>query len=309
MRLPFAIAALLLTTAPALPQQQGGFTVTETGRRFASLQDAVSAIGEGRGTIRVAPGRYGDCAVQEAGDIAYTAEVPGKAIFDQAICEGKATLVLRGRSAKVDGIVFTRTLVEDGNGAGIRLETGDLAVSNAMFLDGQCGILTASFPQGRITIDRSTFAGLGNDPTGNGAHAVYVGAYGSVRVTRSRFERGTGGHYLKVRAPVVEILDNSFDDSKGRNTNYSIDLSNGASGRIAGNSFEQGPNKDNYGTMIAVAPEGRKHDSSGLVIEGNKAWLSPAFRESTTFVGNWSRDPVTVRNNDLADRIAPLARR
>jgi len=129
MRLPFAIAALLLTTAPALPQQQGGFTVTETGRRFASLQDAVSAIGEGRGTIRVAPGRYGDCAVQEAGDIAYTAEVPGKAIFDQAICEGKATLVLRGRSAKVDGIVFTRTLVEDGNGAGIRLETGDLAAT------------------------------------------------------------------------------------------------------------------------------------------------------------------------------------
>lgn len=309
MRLPLVLTALLLTTAPALPQQSGAFTLIESGRRFASLQDAVSAIGEGRGTIRIAPGRYDECAVQEAGDISYTAEVPGKALFDQAICEGKATLVLRGRSAKVDGIVFMRTLVEDGNGAGIRLETGDLAVTNSMFIDGQCGILTAAYPQGRITVDRSTFAGLGKDPTGNGAHAIYIGAYGSARVTRSRFERGTGGHYLKVRAPVVEILDNSFDDSKGRNTNYSIDLSNGASGRIAGNSFEQGPNKDNYGTMIAVAAEGRKHDSSGLVVEANKAWLSPAFKESTTFVGNWSRDPVTVRDNDLADRIAPLARR
>ena len=309
MRLPLAIAALLLSTAPAIPQPAGPFTVTETGRRFASLQDAVSAIGAGRGTISIAPGRYGDCAVQEGGDIAYVAQVPGKAVFDQAICEGKATLVLRGRSARVDGIVFMRTLVEDGNGAGIRLETGDLSVSNAMFIDGQCGILTASFPAGRITIDRSTFAGLGKDPTGNGAHAIYVGDYGALKVTRSRFERGTGGHYLKVRAPRVEILDNSFDDSKGRNTNYSIDLSNGASGRIAGNSFEQGPNKDNYGTMIAVAPEGRKHDSSALVIERNKAWLSPAFAHRTTFVGNWSRDPITVRDNDLADRIAEQARR
>lgn len=310
MRLAIAAAALLATAAPALPQARSGpFTVQETGRAYASLQDAVSAIGEGRGTIRIAPGRYGECAVQEAGEIAFVAEVPGKAIFDRAICEGKATLVLRGRGAKVDGIVFMRTLVEDGNGAGIRLETGDLHVTNAMFVDGQCGILTASFPQGRITIERSTFAGLGKDPTGNGAHALYIGDYGSLRIVQSRFERGTGGHYVKVRAPRVEILDSSFDDSQGRNTNYSIDLSNGASGRIAGNSFEQGPNKDNYGTMIAVAPEGAKHSSAGLVIEGNKAWLSPGFKDRTTFVGNWSRDAVTVRGNELADRIAPIARR
>src|SRR5690606_23941870 len=119
MRLPVALAALLATTAPALPQSQGPFTVTETGQRFATLQQAVSAIGEGRGTIRIAPGRYRDCAVQEAGEVAYTAEVPGQAVFDQAICEDKATLVLRGRSARVDGIVFTRLLVPDGNGAGI----------------------------------------------------------------------------------------------------------------------------------------------------------------------------------------------
>lgn len=309
MRLAVISAALLATTAPASPQGRAPFTVQETGQSFASLQEAVSAIGDGRGTIRIAPGRYGECAVQEAGEVAFVADVPGKAVFDRAICEGKATLVLRGRGAKVDGIVFMRTLVEDGNGAGIRLETGNLHVANAMFIDGQCGILTASFPQGRITIERSTFAGLGKDPTGNGAHALYIGDYGSLRIVQSRFERGTGGHYVKSRAPRIEILDSSFDDSQGRNTNYSIDLSNGASGRIAGNAFEQGPNKDNYATMIAVAPEGAKHSSAGLVIEGNKAWLSPAFKERTTFVGNWSRDAVTVRGNELAEGITPLARR
>lgn len=310
MRLFTLAAALLATTAPALPQgRDAPFTIEETGQSFGSLQEAVTAIGERRGTIRIAPGRYGECAVQEAGDITYVAQVPGKAVFDRAICEGKATLVLRGRAAKVDGIVFMRTLVEDGNGAGIRLETGNLFVTNAMFIDGQCGILTASDPRGSITVERSTFAGLGKDPTGAGAHAIYVGNYGSLKVVESRFERGTGGHYVKVRAPRVEILNSSFDDSLGRNTNYAIDLSNGASGRIAGNAFEQGPAKDNYGTIIAVAPEGPKHSSAGLVIEGNKAWLSPGFKESTTFVGNWSRDAVTVRNNDLTDRIAVIARR
>jgi hypothetical protein len=310
MRLLALAAALLTTTTPALPQgQDGPFMIEETGQSFASLQEAVTAIGERRGTIRIAPGRYGDCAVQEAGEISYVSLVPGKAVFDRAICEGKATLVLRGRGAKVDGIVFMRTLVEDGNGAGIRLETGNLHVTNAMFVDGQCGILTASDPRGSIIVERSTFAGLGKDPTGNGAHAIYVGNYGSLKVVESRFERGTGGHYVKVRAPRVEILNSSFDDSLGRNTNYAIDLSNGASGRIAGNAFEQGPAKDNYGTIIAVAPEGVKHSSAGLVIEDNKAWLSPGFTESTTFVGNWSRDAVTVRDNDLADRIAVIARR
>jgi hypothetical protein len=309
MRLPLLIVALLATTAPALPQGQGPFTVQESGQRFGSLQAAVDAIGEGRGTIRIAPGRYGECAVQEKGEVAFVSEVPGKAVFDRAICEGKATLVLRGRGAKVDGIVFMRTLVDDGNGAGIRLETGNLHVTNAMFIDGQCGILTAEDPNGTITVERSTFAGLGKDPTGNGAHAIYIGHYGTLRVFRSRFERGTGGHYVKVRAPNVEIIDNSFDDSKGMHTNYAIDLSNGASGRIAGNAFEQGPNKDNYSTMISVAPEGVKHSSAGLVVEGNKAWLSPGFDKTTTFVGNWSDDAATVRNNDLAEGIKPLASR
>lgn len=309
MRLPLALAALLLTTAPALPQEGGGFTVQESGRRFGSLQDAVNAIGGGRGTIVIAPGTYGDCAVQEAGDISFTAQVPGKAVFDRAVCEDKATLVLRGRSAKVDGIVFTRVIVADGNGAGIRLETGDLAVTNSMFLDNQSGILSADDPRGRLTIDKSTFSGLGKDPTGNGAHGIYIGNYGSVKVTRSRFERGTGGHYVKIRAPIVEIIDNSFDDSKGTHTNYAIDLSNGASGRIAGNAFEIGPNKDNYGTIIAVAPEGAEHSSANLVVEGNRAWLSPRFENRTTLVGNWSRDTVTVRGNELADRIAEQARR
>lgn len=304
----FTLALVVLAaaaTGPLQAQSSAPFSVAETGEAYASLQEAVEAIGRGSGTIRIAPGRYGECAVQEAGRVAFVAEERGTAIFDGGACEGKATLVLRGRAALVDGLVFTRVRVPDENGAGIRLEEGDLDVSYTLFSEGQNGILTANGPRGAISIDHSTFSGLGE---GDGVHSLYVGHYGSLRVTNCRFERGAGGHYLKNRAPRVEVLNNSFDDSRGRRTNYLIDLSNGAVGRIAGNVLLHGTGKENYGTMISVAPEGTENSSAGLVIEDNDATVAPGFRWSTAFVRDWSGERLVIRNNRLGPRIAPFAR-
>jgi hypothetical protein len=294
---------------PLHAQASAPFLVAETGRYFASLEQAVAAVGSGTGTIRIAPGRYGDCAVQEAGRIAFVAEERGTAVFDGGACEDKATLVLRGRSARVDGLVFVDVRVPDGNGAGIRLEQGDLEVAYTRFADGQCGILTTNGQQGSISIDHSTFSGLGKDPDGNGAHSLYVGDYGRLRVTNSRFERGTGGHYLKSRAARIEVLNSSFDDSQGRRTNYLIDLSNGAVGRIAGNVFVNGLGKENHGTMVTVAPEGAENRSAGLVIENNDVSVVPGFKWHTAFVGDWSGEALLVRGNRVAEGIALLERR
>ncbi|GAA4818230.1 hypothetical protein GCM10023232_13530 [Sphingosinicella ginsenosidimutans] len=297
---------LLALSAPAGAQGTGPFTVVETGRSFSELQAAVAAIGDGSGTIRIAPGRYAQCAVQEAGQIAFVAAEPGSAIFEGTTCEGKAALVLRGRGARVEGLVFRNLRVPDGNGAGIRIEQGDLDVSETMFMNGQCGILSANDPRGTIRIDHSTFAGLGRHPDGNGAHSLYVGGYGALIVTNSRFERGTGGHYVKSRAARIEVTDSSFDDSQGRDTNYMIDLPNGATGRIAGNAFVQGTGKENYGTLIAVAAEGAERPSAGLVIENNVATLAPGFEWRTSFVGEWVNDPLVLRGNRLASGISEL---
>jgi hypothetical protein len=87
-----------------------------------------------------------------------------------------------------------------------------------------------------------------------------------------------------------------------------IDLPYGAVGRISGNLFVSGRQKDNYGTMIAVAAEDRLHSSAGLVIERNRAWLAPGFRWRTSFVGNWSGDKPAIRDNDLAPGISELQR-
>jgi hypothetical protein len=307
-----ASLALLLTAAaaPLLAQGQAPYTVVESGRRFARLQEAVDSIGDGMGTIRVAAGTWGDCAVQTAGDVLYTAAEPGKAAFAGTACEGKAALVLRGRSARVEGLVFANIAVGDGNGAGIRLEKGNLAVAQAWFRDSQQGILTAGDPAGTITVDKSTFTRLGTcEYSGGCAHGLYIGDYGALTVTRSRFEQGRGGHYVKSRAARVAVLDNSFDDSAGQGTNYMIDLPNGATGRIAGNWMVQGRNKENYSAFIAVAAEGKWHPSDGLVIEGNDARFVPGLSRRSVFVADWSGDPLRIGENALGTGLVKFEKR
>ena len=283
-----AAALVLLPAMPGSAQSDAPYTVVETGKTYLRLQDAVSAIGNGAGTIRLGSYRFADCAVQEGGDILYTAAVPGQAVFDGTVCEDKAALVLRGRRARIEGVVFANMKSGDGNGAGIRLEQGDLDISQSWFRDSQEGILTANGQRGAITIDKSTFTRLGTcEFSGGCAHSIYVGDYGSLTVTRSRFEKGAGGHYLKSRAPRIDVRDSSFDDSAGTGTNYMIDLPDGATGRIVGNWFVQGKDKENRTAIIAVAAEGRVNTSAGLLIQGNNARMAPGVDFPTGFVVDW----------------------
>src|SRR3546814_2328901 len=117
------------------------FTVAESGRSYATLGDAIRAIGNGRGTVLVAPGSYAQCAVQQGGDVTIRAQKPGTAILGGVACEQKAALVLRGRSSTIDGLIFQNLRVPDGNGAGIRLESGNLTVANSLFRNSEEGIL------------------------------------------------------------------------------------------------------------------------------------------------------------------------
>lgn len=283
----------------ALAQPAGGFRVEETGKTFYRLDDAVKSIGDRSGTIIVSPGRYSDCAVFAGGTLTLRAATPSTAIFEGGACEGKGTLVLRGASATVDGIVFRSIRVPDRNGSGIRLEKGDLTVMRSTFLDSEQGILTNEDANASVSIERSTFSGLGGCPDGMCSHSIYIGQSASLTVSRTRFERGTGGHYLKSRAARVSITDSSFDDSNGRETNYTIDLPNGATGLISRNVIVVGKNKENHSAIIAVAAEARANPSAGLTVEGNDASIAPGAGFGTTFVADWSHEPLKIGANKL----------
>nr|WP_315458548.1 right-handed parallel beta-helix repeat-containing protein [uncultured Sphingorhabdus sp.] len=306
--------SLILVTAlcavGASAQNAAPFRNAETGRGFTSLQAALDNIGDGEGTVIIAPGTYRQCAIQQAGIVSFRASVPGQTVFDGATCEGKAALVLRGTAASIDGIIFQNMRVPDANGAGIRLEKGDLNVTRAIFRNSEQGILTAEDRTGRITIDQSTFSGLGRCDRGlSCAHSIYIGGYGSLTVTNSRFERGNGGHYVKSRAAKVDIRDNAFDDTRGRETNYMIDLPNGAIGSITGNIFVQGQSKENHSAFITVAPEGRQQTSVGLSINANEASIAPGVDRETVFLADWSGDRIALGGNRLGRGLKPFERR
>ncbi|WP_430413884.1 right-handed parallel beta-helix repeat-containing protein [Parasphingorhabdus sp.] len=311
-KLPLIIAsfALGITSAATAQNTTAPFTIQQTGEGFYKLADAVEAIAENNATIIIAPGTYGDCAIQKAGRITYKSAIPGRAILDGGICEGKASLVLRGKAEYIDGIIFQNQRVPDGNGAGIRIERGDLYITNAMFRNAEQAILSADDPSAEIVIDRSTFQRLGRCDRGlSCAHSVYIGDFGSLKVTNSRFEKGSGGHYVKSRAARATITNNSFDDTQGRTTNYMIDLPAGATGVISGNVFVQGQDKENYSAFIAVAAEGGGNSSSGLNIHSNKASLAPGVDRNTWFVADWSSDQLRIANNSLGRGLSRYERR
>lgn len=303
-------AAVPFTIAIAQSGPEAPYTVAETGRSYSRLQDAVNAIGDGQGTIRFASRRFADCAVQGAGSITYIAAEPGRAILDGVACEGKAALVLRGRAARIEGLTFANIRVPDANGAGIRLEHGNLAVVQSWFRDSEQGILTADDPAAAITIDKATFSRLGRCDRGlSCAHSIYIGDYGSLSVTRSRFEEGRGGHYVKSRSGRIAVLNSSFDDAKGSTTNYMIDLPAGATGRIEGNTFVQGRDKENYSAFIAVAAEGKAHSSAGLVVAGNDARFAPGVDRNSVFVADWSGDRLAIGANTLGAGLVRFEKR
>ncbi|WBO23572.1 right-handed parallel beta-helix repeat-containing protein [Sphingomonas abietis] len=314
MLFPFMATALGLTMtlatagqAQQAPQAQPAampFVVQESGKGFYRLDDAVRSVNGGDATIVIAPGTYKDCAKVDQGRVAFRAKVSGSAIFDGGICDGKATLVLSGTDAMVDGLVFQNLKVPDGNGAGIRLQHGNLTVMNSTFRNSEEGILAGDDATGEIHVDRSSFSGLGSCAVASGcAHGLYIGHYGKLYVTRSRFEKGRGGHYLKSRAAWVSITDNSFDDSQGHGTNYTIDLCSGATGTIARNIMSSGPDKENHSGFIVVAAEQRDNPSAGLTIVDNTATLTPGVTYTPTFVIDFSHEPLVINGNMLGHGI------
>ncbi len=304
------VVLTLFCSVTASAQNATPFKNAQTGRSYKSLQAAVDSIGTGQGTIVIAPGTYRQCAVQKSGVIAFRAIIPGQSILDGKICDKKAALVLRGQEARIDGMVFQNMRTPDSNGAGIRLEKGNLTVTRAVFRNSEQGISTLDDKAGEIRIDQSSFSGLGNCGKGMPCtHGIDIGGYRSLTVTKSRFERGNGGDYVKSRASAVTINDNAFDDSRGRNSAYIINLSVGAVGRIARNIFVHSRYGDMRRVFIAVAPDGRTQSSEALSINANEATLAQGDDKMAVFLADWSGDGIALGGNRLGRGIKPFEKR
>jgi len=158
------------------------------GKQFATIAAAVAAAHSGD-TILVDAGTYTNDFPGTINKNLTLTGVGGMAhmVATTAPPNGKAILDVGGSgvSVTIENFEFSGAAVADGNGAGIRYEGGNLTLRGDYFHNNQDGLLSASDPNGSITIDTSEFA---NNGAGDGfTHNLYVNDVGTLTVTNSYF--------------------------------------------------------------------------------------------------------------------------
>ena len=127
----------------------------------------------------------------------------------------------------------------DENGAGIRGEGPDLVVDHVRFINNQNGILSGT-GGGTMTIrdslfDKNGFCGRAC------AHGIYVGSLDLLRVEHTVFRDTKQGHHIKSRALRTEVIDCDIQDGPTGTASYEIEIPNGGSLVVRGNTIEKGP--------------------------------------------------------------------
>lgn len=252
-------------------------------QKYKQPSEAVSAAQSGD-TIQIEPGTYFDCAVIGANHLLIEGIGPNVVLTDKA-CQGKALLVVDGDDVTIRGLTLQRVRVPDLNGAGIRAEGGKLTVENTRFINNQDGILSANDRKITITVSGSQFVDNGRCyANGVCAHALYAGDIGMLRVKNTRFYGNHGGHDIKSRALQTEVLNCHIEDGPDGSSSYLIDIPNGGTAIVIGNTLEKGRKSENWGTAIPIGEEGVTQPTGKLVFKNN------------TFTNDSGHTTVFVRN-------------
>jgi len=235
-----------------------------SGMQYATIKAAVAAAHDGD-TIFVQAGTYvNDFATVNA---KITMQGIGGMVHMVATSPVGKGMITMNQDLTIDHFEFSGAKNSDRNAAGIRIQNGDLTVTNSYFHDNQDGVLGGgTHPNDDIVIDHTEFAHNG---AGDGkSHNLYIAQSHSLTVTNSYLHDAVVGHELKSRAEITTILNNRIADYDGTGS-YDIDLGKGGLAVIRGNYIQQGPNTQNptiinYGGYLYTP-----WDNSQLIIEDN----------------------------------------
>jgi len=221
--------------------------------------------------------------------------VGGRAKIDAAgkYAWGKGIWVVAGNNTVIENIEFSGATVPDRNGAGIRLDGGNLTVRNCFFHDNENGILGGFY--GTVLIEHSEFL---NNGYGDGySHNIYLGGgitQFTMRYSASRSARA--GHLVKSRAASNYILYNRLTEENGTGS-YELDLSNAGLTYVIGNTIQQGETTQNRG-MISYGMEGVSSTSPNLLHIVNNTFVSTRSAGATYVqIGAGVVTPAVIRNN------------
>ena len=266
-----------------------------------ALPSAAAAAAKSGDHIEIAPGQYIDCAVWLADNLVIEGTGSGVVITDKT-CEGKAIFVVRANNTTVRNLTLMRARVPDQNGAGIRLDNGSLVVDGVKFIDNQNGVL-GGVPGTSVIVRNSVFERNGfcaNDC----AHGLYIGAVDVLRVEQSSFSSTRQGHSIKSRAQRTEVLGCDINDGPDGTASYLIDVPNGGTVIVSGNSLVKGPKSENHSAAIAIGAEGVTYPTPEIYIADNNFWNDGNYQ--TTFVWNVTATPAILKGNKLVGSVVPL---
>lgn len=234
------LAAAVLAASPAAGRVIGA----GPGKEFDRPSLAIAAAETGD-TVLIEPGSYYDCATWTANGITLAGRAPGVVLTDTA-CGGKAILVIAGNDTIVRDLTLARARVEDGNGAGIRLEGQSLLVERVQFVNDQVGILAAAGGPGTIRIVECRFENGGV----SGEHpsvALFAGPVALLQVERSVFT-GMKGSQIGSAA-----LQNVLSGNQIATSRLAVSVAGGGL-VMEDNVLELSP--DNEGRQAAVLANG-----------------------------------------------------
>ena len=273
------------------------------GKTYAQPSAAIAAAGVGD-TVAIYPGQYFDCAAVGVRNLTIEGRGdPASVVLTDKTCAGKAILVIDAPNVTVRNLTLTRARVPDGNGAGIRMEGGDLTVDGVHFVNNQNGILTAADPTWSLHVSNSLFDHNGGCRDAC-AHGLYAGAIKLVHVEKSRFIGTKEAHHIKSRAARTEVLNCDIQDGPDGTASYLVEAPNGGSLIVRGSTLEKGPHAGNHTAAIIIGDEGVTQPTPEITVENNTFTNDMSHR--TAFVNNDTATEATLRNNRLHGPVDPL---
>ncbi|MDU0356352.1 hypothetical protein RS130_22865 [Paraglaciecola aquimarina] len=215
--------------------------VSVDGKVYASLAQARPAIRNGS-HVHLFAGIFKEGIYLQQSNITITGEQG--VIFDGAVADEKAALVLTGNNVLVEHIECRNIYVPDLNGACIRFEGKNISIKHLYAHDSQSGVMTSS-GTGQVNVEHSTFERLGGKAQGEGyAHALYIIAeqltFQQSKVIATKGE-GSG---IKSRSKKV-IIDNSLLATMEGKDSRLVDMANYGELIIKNSILQQGSHTSN----------------------------------------------------------------
>ena len=306
-----SVAAVLFTSASAT----AATLQVGPGQTYTTPCAAIGAASAGD-EIDIAAGTYTDsCEINAAGvHLKGVGGQPTINLTGSTPADEKGIYVVNGDNVVIENLELTGARISDaegGNGAGLRIQSNGVVVTNCSIHDNQDGILaTATTGGGTITIQYTELAnnGLGDACDAvSCVHNVYIGTGGGGDYGKLIFQfnwdhalatdTADKGHLLKSRALESDILYNRITGETGHDS-YEVDLPNGGLGIVVGNVIEKGPNPDNE-ILLDYGEEGYGTGTNTLYVVNNTFVNDDTSASSATFIDVADGGVLTAAHDNL----------